>query len=644
MSKSSSTLRISITPVTRRAPFLVGFSNYIWNIDLGYKTAQILKKKYPETIIVFGGPNYPDDREDQVQFLRDYPDIDIHIYKDGEIPFSELTGFLLTGKDLRAAKEARLPSVHTLLDDEPVFGETAPRIRDLTLTPSPYTMGLMDKFFDQKLVPTIQTNRGCPFTCTFCTEGGRYYNKVFKSTLDRKTTDVDYIVNHVKHTKTLRITDSNFGMFNEDQDFCEYLSALQAKTGYPEYIMCSTGKNKKERVLKCNELLNGAMRLTASVQSLDHEVLKAVKRQNISVDGLMYVSDETSETDTHAYSEIILALPHDSAERHEASIDGLMQIGIGNITQHQLALIHGTELNSRETRTTFDYQSRFRPIQRCAGCYRFLGEAFVAVEIEEIATANNTLSYDDYMDMRRLYLTVGLFYNDRIFGEIHALLRILNLSTFDWIKLIHGNINRLSPELQALYHDFSHDTAGELWERTEDLVADVTADVDRYESGEIGGNIIYKYRSKSIVQCFPELHEAAFEHLRVFLEQEGGDQGKLVDELEKLSRLQKLNLFDTSFETEERFSYDLLLLTSDPGFARNGGTIEDLHYPVTLTIKHTEGQRTTIDRELKFYGNDIPGLTMLISRYPVKRFWRRARFAGPPPSQWRGAKRLEVVA
>ena len=419
---------------------------------------------------------------------------------------------------------------------------------------------------------------------------------------------------------------------------------MQATTGYPEYIMCSTGKNKKERVLKCNELLNGAMRLTASVQSLDQEVLKAVKRQNISVDGLMYVSDETSETDTHAYSEIILALPHDSVERHEASIDGLMQIGIGNITQHQLALIHGTELNSQKTRTMFDYQSRFRPIQRCAGRYRFLDEDFVAVEIEEIAIANNTLSFDDYMDMRRLYLTVGLFYNDRIFGEIHALLRILGLSTFDWIKLIHDNIGNMCPELQALYHDFSRETMGELWEHTDDLIADVAADVDRYETGEVGGNVIYKYRSKSIAQHFVELHAVAFAYLRRFLKIEGIACDAVVDELERLSRLQKLNLFDTSFEAEETFSYDLLLLISDPGFARSGGKIEDLHYPVTLSIKHTEGQRATIERELEFYGSDIPGLTMLISRYPVKRFWRRARFAGTPPSRWQGSKRLEVVA
>ena len=203
----------------------------------------------------------------------------------------------------------------------------------------------------------------------------------------------------------------------------------------------------------------------------------------------MYVSDETSDSDTHAYSELILALPNDSVAAHEASIDGLMKIGIGNITQHQLALIHGTELNSRETRRKYNYRSGFRPIQRSIGQYSLLGEEFFSVEIEEIAVATNTLSIDDYFAMRRLYLAVGIFYNDRIFGDIHALLRILKLSTFDWIKLIRKNFERLPKEIQTLFDDFISDTRNELWDDPVELVRDVSSNIDAYTAGEVGGNL-----------------------------------------------------------------------------------------------------------------------------------------------------------
>lgn len=627
----------------REPPFILGVSNYIWNIDIGMKVVEAVKRRFPDVFVAGGGPNYPDEFEDQVAFLRERPLLDFYVYKDGEMPFAALAGFLLDNPDVEAAKRAKLPSCHALIGGEAWFGPTAPRVRDLAELPSPYLTGLMDKFFDQRLVPTMQTNRGCPFTCTFCTEGGSYYTKVFRTSHERKIAEADYILAHVKHTRTLRITDSNFGMFEEDEDFCRHLGQIQARTGYPEYIMCSTGKNRKERVLKCNELLNGAMRLTASVQSLDPDVLAATKRDNISLEALMYLSDETSDTDTHAYSELILALPHDSAARHEASIDGLMQIGIGNITQHQLALIHGTELNSRATRTTYAYRSGFRPIQRCVGRYRFLGEEFVAAEVEEIAVESSTLSFQDYLDMRRLYLTVGMFYNDRVFGEIHALLRILKLSTFEWIKSIHDDMDRLPESLRALYRGFEADTAGELWDSPAELAADVAGDVDRYTTGEIGGNIIYKYRAKSIVECFPELHATAFAYLRACLRRAGVRADEAVDELERFSRIQKLDLLDTRIDRRETFAYDVLRLVQDSAFARKGGTLDDLRRPVAVEIAHTEKQKATIERELKFYGADIPGLTMLISRYPVKRFWRRARYLDPADAHWQRDRRLEVV-
>ena len=610
--------------VLERPPFLLACSNYLWNLDLGYRYVEAIRRRFPEVITVFGGPNYPDEREDQEEFLRQYPEIDFYIYKDGEAPFAKLVRFLLDNPGLAAAKTAELPSCHTLHEGQAYFGETEPRLRDLTTVPSPYVMGLMDKFFEHTLIPTIQTNRGCPFTCTFCTEGGHYYNKVFKSSFDRKKADVDYILDHLKQTRTLRVTDSNFGMFEEDVEFCRYLSDIQERTGYPEYVMCSTGKNRKERVLECNRLLRGAMRLTASVQSLSPAVLEAVKRKNISLDGLMFFSDETSDTDAHAYSEVILGLPGDSVAAMEESISGLMDVGIGNITQHQLALIHGTEMNSRQTREDFTLRGMFRPIQRCVGRYRFGDEEFVAVEIEEICVSSNSLSVDDYLEMRRLYLTVGIFYNDRIFGEIHSLLRTLDLPSWAWISMLHRNIPNMDPEVRALFDDYARDTMGELWDTREDLVRDVSADVDRYDRGECGGNLIYKYRSRSIVECFEKVHAEAFRYLREYLAGTGSDCVEAVAELERFSRLQKFSLFDLDRSVEETFSYDIPRLLYDPRFAREGGRLDDLHRPTRVDIRHTDKQRATIERELGFYGDDIPGMTMMISRYPVKRFWRKA--------------------
>jgi len=70
-------------------------------------------------------------------------------------------------------------------------------------------------------------------------------------------------------------------------------------------------------------------------------------------------------------------------------------------------------------------------------------------------------------------------------------------------------------------------------------------------------------------------------------------------------------------------------MVRDAAFARKS-TLEALHHSVRLRICHTEKQRATIKRELEFYGGDVAGMTMLISRYPVKRFWRSVTVVDAP--------------
>ena len=147
-----------------KTPFIIAASNYMWNINMTYQFLSAIKKKYPGVITVLGGPNYPEDPEEQIDWLKQYPDIDFYIYKDGEVPFSNLVGFLLENPDIQAAKKAKLGSCHSLINEQPYFGPLEQRLSDLSQVPSPYTTGLMDKFFEQKLLPTIQTNRGCPFS------------------------------------------------------------------------------------------------------------------------------------------------------------------------------------------------------------------------------------------------------------------------------------------------------------------------------------------------------------------------------------------------------------------------------------------------------------------------------------------------
>ena len=71
--------------------------------------------------------------------------------------------------------------------------KTIERVMNLAEIPSPYLSGRLDSFLDGKLLPIIQTNRGCPFSCTFCTEGQSYWSKVKVKPKEVVAGEISYI-------------------------------------------------------------------------------------------------------------------------------------------------------------------------------------------------------------------------------------------------------------------------------------------------------------------------------------------------------------------------------------------------------------------------------------------------------------------
>ena len=54
----------------KKLPTILAFSNYIWNLELGYKIACLAKQINPNLITVFGGPNFPTVKEEKFDFLK----------------------------------------------------------------------------------------------------------------------------------------------------------------------------------------------------------------------------------------------------------------------------------------------------------------------------------------------------------------------------------------------------------------------------------------------------------------------------------------------------------------------------------------------------------------------------------------------
>lgn len=623
-------------------PDVIGFSNYIWNLNLSASFAAVIKRHHPGVVTVLGGPNFPTTGGEQEAFVRGLPMIDFYIAKEGEVAFARLISALAeAGFDAGAVPED-LPSVARVTSDGRFLASaTADRIADLADIPSPYLDGSLDAFFDGKLLPLVQTNRGCPFRCTFCVEGVSYYSRVSKSKKSERVHDeLEYIARNMARVREqhggrgdMFIADSNFGMYKEDLDTCRTIGEMQTEYGFPDYINVATGKNQKHRVLEAAKLVNGAMRLSGSVQSLDQEVLENIERDNINAAEIMDLALSASEIGANSYSEIILALPGDTRERHFRTIRSIIEADFTNVYLFQLMLLPGTDLAAEESVRKWEMKTAYRVLPRCYGRYQCLGEEFAVVEIERICIGNESLSFDDYLDCRRLHLVVNVFHNDGVFREILWLLKLLGLSKFDWMLRLYSYTGA---GFVALVDEFLAETKTELWEDEDELRRFVAAggNVERYVGAELGSNLIFKYKSLALTSHAGDLAAAASATIADMFAASNVDETvqEFAIDLIRFGHARLRDIFENGDRpVTEAFRFDVAafsntLNSSDDIFALQFDSPRN--YRFTLS-----GEQLSLIREYaSIYGTTLTGISRTLSKVYVRRLLRNPEEVGPAES------------
>jgi len=610
-----------------RPPDIVGFANYSWNLGISYEYTKIIKDLWPETTVVFGGPNYGLTEEEVSQFWKTYPLIDFHIVREGEEAFVQLLDALAaSGMDATALKaQAKgLPNCHYLAEDRVITGPMLPRL-SLPEIPSPYLSGLMDKFFDENLGPMIHTTRGCPFQCGFCTEGASYYNEVGQRNEGLRE-ELHYIARRVRGPKDLYITDANFGMFKQDHDKAQLIAECQKEYGYPKYIHVSTGKNQKERVIEIAKMLDGALSMAASLQSTDPAVLKNVSRSNISLPKLAEVGLQANKVDTGTYSELILGLPGDSIAAHFRSLRDTVEANFDNIRMYQLIMLPQTELNTPENRRRFLMRSKHRIMPRSFGRYRLAGRDFVAVESEEILVENSTLPFDDYVTCREMDLTVEILHNGKVYSELQGLCKSYGLSWFDFILRFFERRRTYTLELRTMYDEFKTSHSARLWNSRQELEESVGRDIDMILGDDRGTNEMSMAKATAFFQLFDQINTILFDELAFLLDEQNRlDEATKVflTECRRFSHLRKTDLIHYETEFVEAFSFDLAKLEAthfeaSPEEAK-------LAQPRRYTVTHLPPQRKQLSSYMKEFGNSRDGLGKMLMRYPhLHRVFRRA--------------------
>jgi hypothetical protein len=231
----------------------------------------------------------------------------------------------------------------------------------------------------------------------------------------RPRAEIDWYRRRIKAQPVdkLRIADSNYGMFERDAEISGFIGESQRTHGWPTYIDATTGKNRPERVIESLERVNGALVLYQSVQSLDDDTLRNIKRSNISKEAYEQVMIHVRGRGLRSRSDLILGLPGESLSSHVASINNILDSGTHEMHNFQAMMLKGSELETLESRRKSSFDTRFRVLPKNYGVYG--GER--VFDVDEIVVATDTMSFDDYLEARKYHLTCSIFWNNSWFED-----------------------------------------------------------------------------------------------------------------------------------------------------------------------------------------------------------------------------------
>lgn len=256
------------------------FSSYVWNHKTNLSVAARIKAQNSEATILFGGPHVPRHTDEAESFLEQHDFIDIAVLGEGELACAEILSALATPDPANAL--ATVPGIAFKDGATALRTASRDRVRDLEILPSPYLGGEFDSWLNNFPLTVLETNRGCPFGCTYCDWGSATLQKVSKFSVERVTAEIDYLCK--RSSETIFIADANFGMLEQDIAIAEAVVAARKRTGFPKRLFTNFAKNGGRRLLSVIRILHRGGLLPTGIialQTTDDEVLKAIDRDNI---------------------------------------------------------------------------------------------------------------------------------------------------------------------------------------------------------------------------------------------------------------------------------------------------------------------------------------------------------------------------
>jgi len=448
-----------IEKIKNDKPDIVALAYYVWNSDLNRKIFDITKKYNKDCLTLGGGPNITSINANEKgarKFFEKQKNCNAYIINQGEKGL-ELSSekFFNLNKNIDKFISSPVPGllVNNIKKANEVYvGEDIGALENLNDIPSPYLNGDMDEYFDGPYIPIIETNRSCPYRCTFCAWGINT-SKLAKFDDQRIIDEIEYISKRCKKTTTLMIADANFGILERDETFAKKMHEAHTKYKFPSYVFAQWNKTRRDRIVKTAIALQGVGSVGASLQSLNEKTLKAVKRKNFTLDQIVQMQNELKKYNLDQwFTELIIGLPYETKKTHIEANKKLIDLDFDTIN-YNLHMLPGTEMDTKESREKYFKKTGWRLHDNCYGIYE--GEKIF--ELQETVLQTNSLSIEDFRYFRFFHFLQQMMWGKRWYYFYLKYLKDFGIHPVDVFNQIIEMCKIDNGQMGKVFSDFMKD-------------------------------------------------------------------------------------------------------------------------------------------------------------------------------------------
>lgn len=415
-----------LAEIFRKQPELIGFSCYIWNIELVKRLTVNLKKILPQTLILLGGPEVSFDGEKILQETA----ADFVLYGEGEEAFSQLC--------LALEKDLPLSQVPSLIYKAGDKIKTNPPAEPLDLGKLPFVYDDLEVYENRILY--YEAQRGCPFNCQYCLssvdKGVRF------QPLEKVKRELSFFLEH--RVRQVKFVDRTF---NANRSFAmriwQYLHEHDnGVTNFHFEIAADLLTDEMMDFLR--QVRPGLFQFEIGVQSTNEQTLEAIDRKSSFTHICQVVRRLQEGNNIHLHLDLIAGLPHENFESFRSSFNDVYGLHPDQLQLGFLKLLKGSGLRY--------HQQEYGIVCRDTAPY------------EVLLTEN--LPFAEMLRLKGIEELTELYYNSNRFQKSLSYLIELTKSPFDFFEdfrcFYEKNGHHLRPHSKVEQYDVLYEFGSSL--------------------------------------------------------------------------------------------------------------------------------------------------------------------------------------